>query len=246
MKPLFYGKGCIPREAFEANIAAARALNLPYPKAGSARLAVIGGGHSIKAHVEELRAFDGDRWIIGGAFQWAREQGIDGALFNAHPRALVKEFTWGAKEAVLWDGTDPCVFEALRGAKISAFPLDNSGDPETVDHGITTATCASVLPVKAGYKQVVFYGCDSCWPPGETTHAYEEETTLSQRILVRCNGQDFLTNPMYLIQAEYLGAVLRCAPHVFSEKSGGLLAAMVTDSEWSISEEAFEELRKAA
>ena len=45
MKPLFYGKGCIPREAFEANIAAARALNQPYPQAGSARVAGIGGGH---------------------------------------------------------------------------------------------------------------------------------------------------------------------------------------------------------
>lgn len=231
MKIRFYGEGCLPDEILERN----RLLSAGYPPLGDAsceRLAVIGGGHSITDHIEELRAFDGERWISASAFKWCAEHGIDGWFYNAHPRPLVKPLAVGVKKALLWDSTDPSVFQTIQGADVRVFPLKHGATD--IDHGITTVTCAPTMAVRAGFKDITFFGCDSSWPAGASTHTYEDNAGIGYRIRVRCGGEDFDTSPHYLAQAEYLATVIRSIPKVFKERSGGLLRAMVKDPEYDI------------
>jgi hypothetical protein len=55
---------------------------------------------------------------------------------------------------------------------------------------------------------------------------------VSSLILVTVEGQDFLTEPEYLLQALWLSNVLRALPKLYAEESGGLLRALIRAKEW--------------
>ena len=51
---------------------------------------------------------------------------------------------------------------------------------------------------------------------------------------LHCDGQTFTTSPDFFIQAEYLSEVIRAAPEVFREESGGLLRGLVKDKDYDM------------
>jgi hypothetical protein len=69
----------------------------------------------------------------------------------------------------------------------------------------------------------VFYGCESSF--GESTHVYGNRG-IGNLMQVSCNGQEFLTTPDMMMQAEFLGDMIRQTP-IFTERSGGLLSAFI-------------------
>jgi len=232
MKIRFHGVGCVDRDTLDRNIAHSKSLGLPAAKNGGRnRLAVIGGGHSILNHVDELRNFDGDRWVIAGAYRWCHENGISGTFFNVDPQAFISDLVCGAEQAILASCTHPKVFETLKDKTVQTFDLISEG--EMINHGSSAATAVPVLSVQCDYREVVFYGCDSCYERGGSTHAYENAPD-KYGMVIECNGQTFYTSPQLLLQAEYLSTMIRVAPHVFKEQSGGFLGAMVKTQEYNV------------
>ena len=231
MKIRFHGVGCVPLETMERNRALSHGRGLPFISETSCeRLAVIGGGHSIRDCADELKSFDGDRWIVAGAFNWCKENGIKGKFFSIDPQAFVADLAKNAEEAVLSSCTAPEVFDMLKDADVQIFDLV---DGEDINHGPSTVTAAFFQAVNAGYKEVIFYGCDSSYPENSTSHLYEDAKHPYQ-LTVKCNGHTFNTEALLLLQAEYMATMIRLAPHVFKEKSDGLLRAMVQDMDYDI------------
>jgi hypothetical protein len=221
----FTSIGCVPAAGLEHNEDYARRLGFPkWSPAASQRLAVVGGGPSIANHIEELAAFDGDIWAINGAYRWCRNRGIDAAFFTIDPQPSTTELAVDVERAVLAISCDPSMFDALRGADVEAFKLGPAG--------ATTATASPIFAAEKGYRSVTFFGCESSY--GESTHAYAHYgRDLKSLMRVRCNGGEFLTTPDMMLQAEFLGGLIREAP-MFEERSGGLLSAFIASPEIDI------------
>jgi hypothetical protein len=50
-------------------------------------------------------------------------------------------------------------------------------------------------------------------------------------MVVRCAGDDYMTTPAYLAQGREIRSLIRLAPHVFRERSAGLMRAMMEAEE---------------
>lgn len=205
----------VPEEDRERNTKASEGW--PEPK-GSGHLAIVGGGPTIREKVERLRDWNGEIWAINGAWRWLFDQGIKATYFSCDP-ADDSTLIAGASRAVLAAHCHPVMF--------SVAPETYRWSGET--YGTTTATAATLIAPRCGFSEVTFFGCGSSYT--DITHVYQAEET-KEYLLVKCNGEQFLTKPEFLLQAECLAEVIRAAPNVFHEESGGLLRAMVVDPEW--------------
>jgi hypothetical protein len=216
-------------EQVQENTSAAQSRGLPtwrdIPKANHPRLAVVGGGASIYDHLERLQTWEGDVWAINGACRWCHENGIKATFFAADPHPIVAKWAAesGATKALLCSTCDASAFEVLKNADVTLYELGVNG----IWNGSSTAMIAPHLAIECGYKEISFFGCESSYPI-EKTHAYMHETRPEQ-LVVRCGGKDFLTAPDFYVQARELSEMCRLAPHVYVDRSGGLLRAMVSD-----------------
>jgi hypothetical protein len=217
----FTSIGCVPAADLERNEENARRLGFPkWKPAAVQRLAVVGGGPSINHVAGELAIWDGDIWAINGAFWWCWSRGIDAAFFTIDPQPVTSPLAVGADRAVLSVQCHPSMFDVLENADIEAFEVRLAG--------ATTATAAPGFAIEKGYRNVTFFGCESSYE-GET-HAYKNDRDLKSLMRVRCDNKEFLTTPDMMMQAEFLGTLIR-QTSCFNERSGGLLAAVVNDPE---------------
>lgn len=177
-------------------------------------LAVVGGGHSLLSTIDELRHWPGEVWACGSVHPWLKENGVASVFFNADPMAEMGPMASGS--GLLAITSDPSVFEAVSEAE--TFDLNDYG------HGNTTASISAHLALCRGHREVTYFGCDSSFET--STHLYKHEDW-EAHLLVECGGVHFRTKPQLLMQAEMLSAFIRMAPQVFTERSGGLLRAMV-------------------
>lgn len=200
------------------------AKSLGFPKIGLAEgpLAVVGGGPSIVGRLGELRAFDGEVWAINGAWKWLRGQGVDAVFFSVDQNPVVADMARGARKAVLAMCCAPDVFDTI--PNIEAALIGGLNGTPT---GPTTATAAAFLAITKGHTQITYYGCESSYLNGKH-HAYNDVNP-GELIKVVCGGEEFLTKPGMMMQAEHLGAQIRAAGGVLKERSGGLLAAYIRD-----------------
>jgi hypothetical protein len=216
----FTSIGCVPAADLARNEEYAWRLGFPKMEpAATSRLAVVGGGPSVAGHAGELLSWDGEIWAINGAFNWCLRHGIDAAFFSIDPLPQTAAHGHGATRAVLATWCHPNTFDALSGADISAV--------RPAMHGATSATAAPALAIEAGYREVTFYGCESSF--GESTHVYGNRG-VGNLMKVSCNWQEFLTTPDMMMQAEFLGDLIRQAP-CFHDRSGGLLSAFIASPE---------------
>ena len=214
------------------NIRHAESLGLPrFPLRGlqGQPLAVIGGGPSVRHHIDTLRNWPGERWAINGAFPWCMENGIDATFFSVDAAEGVSELCKDASKAIVACCCHPKTFEALAGAEV--FLMPTPPHPETVSCGPTSASTVPDVATKMGFGDVTFFGCESSYEESVGTHVYMNEPQLNLMI-VTCNNQVFATEPEYISQAECLAEIILAQPSVFKEKSGGLLRAMVEGGDW--------------
>ena len=136
----------------------------------------------------------------------------------------LKDLAEAQEEMEKQDGDLQDFIDSLKDADVEAVHVGGEGGQAV---GPTTATAIPILAVKRGHKNITFFGCESSY--GETTHAYQDLN--AELMQVRCNGQDFLTDPTMMMQAEILGRQIRAAPNVLHENSGGLLRAVIADPE---------------
>lgn len=184
------------------------------------RVAVVGGGTSLAQNLDELRAFDGDILAVNHTALWLAQQGIactalavDSALDNLAKHDLIDG-------ALLGSCCNPKLFDLM-----PAQCFDLSEDhPGGIIGGTTTAARAPALAIRLGYRQVLFYGCDSSF--GAQSHVDRDWQPLEQ-LIIQAGGQHYTTTPDYYLQAQDLAALIRLMPQIFICRSGGLLAAMI-------------------
>jgi hypothetical protein len=228
-------------ERLSANTAHARSLGLPYlAEATEPRgvLNIVGRGPSVAHHLQIVRDSDdfqasafwrqGDVWAVGTAFAWCANEGINATFVCADQSPVFAEprHSVPCKRAILSESCDPAVFHALRNADVKLFDSEENGA------GTTSAGMALCAGLIAGYTEFRLWGCDGSY--AENTHA-DENQEQKHLIRLRCNGQEFRTNPQMVMQSEELADVIREHPGMVKDCSGGLLGAMVASGgEWEL------------
>jgi hypothetical protein len=224
----FYGGGCTGQEEIDRNVVYAAALGLldtigQGKTLHERKLAVVGGGPSIRAHIDTLRQWPGDIWAINSTTLWCLEQGIDAAFFTVDAAEEASGMVGKARKGVVASRVTPGVFEALHanGATVETFLLD----PTENKNGPTSATCVPHVALGLGYKHVTFFGCESCY--AESSHINRDETHQVDLLRVQCGPETYLTKPEFMIQAQILGLIIKTFPTIYEDKSGGLLRAFM-------------------
>ncbi len=232
MKINLVALGCVGNDVAERNIAYASSLGIPELSSADRRgirLAIVGGGPSVNAHVKELRNWDGDVWAVNGAYRWCEDRGIDAAFFSVDSMPDLAPLVGFAKRVYLASVCDPSAFDVSAKAIRRVFHIG----PGKLLTGATSATAAAALAPHLDYREVVCFGCEGSYVNGKT-HVYRGGIPSPWRMELRCGDKLFETDAGFLMQAEFLSAVIRAAPSVYSEKSGGLLAELVTDPDYDV------------
>jgi hypothetical protein len=220
---------CELAETFEANARHACSLGLPFVTHGArGSLAVAGGGPSLSRNLDKLKSYD-EVWGINRTAPWLCERGITASLFTVDPQ-YVPGMT-GVDRAILSASVHPRVFEELSGKDVTIFHTDRfDGLEGFVSEGGPTSACRAVpLAVHMGYSSVTFFGCEASYDGA--SHAYDTELVRFQCI-IRAGGRDYITQPDYQLQCQYLAPFLTSLPEYFKEESGGLLRAMIEHPDW--------------
>lgn len=218
MAVVFAFYASVSNETRDANAIENKKLGLPEHR-GSGRLAVVGGGPSIRRHIEELKAWEGAIWAVNGSINWCLDHGIDAWFYTIDAAPASRWFypLDRIKRAAIAIDCDPGMFALLKDAEVTTLPC--------ADGGPTSANSADWMSIEAGYHGgVTFFGCESSFE--ETTHAFASPP-IEGWITVQVGGKEYRTKPELLEQARIMSEVIRAVPSFYSERSGGLLAAMV-------------------
>lgn len=204
----------------QANSLVIASLGLPL-HAGAGRLAVVGGGPSIRAHADELKAWDGQVWAVNGAINWCLDHGIDAWFYTADASPMAN-WTYDlsrVRRAVLTPDVSPEMVGYLQsiGAHIElTAPLES---------GPTSVNASDYLAVDAGYENITYFGCEGSFED-RTTHAFTS-FPIKDWVMVEIAGEYYRTKAEFISQCIMLSNTLKAFPTIYSEKSGGLLRAMV-------------------
>lgn len=213
---------CVSEEIRRRNIGLS--AGIPEPS-GTGRLFIVGGGSSLRSAVHLIP--DTDIWAINGTARYLLGVGLKRVfLYSVDPAPLLAEFCDGIDQAVLAAHCDPSAFKAMEGKTV--YRVDAFECP-----GPTSAVAAMVLGIRHGWEAVDFYGCDSSFD--ETTHVYRDEP-VPGLMRVRCGGELFMTSLELLAQAKNLAEVIRRFPKFYTNKSGGLLAALIEHEHYEITD----------
>lgn len=193
------------------------------------KLAIVGGGESTEQHLEELRAFQGEIWAINSTAKWLHERGIECTYIAIDPGPVHTITPWG-KKAILATWCHPDLRTHFE--EVQLFDLIET-DPGGIPGSTTCASRAMSLALHQGFYDVWLYGCDSSFTPGRDHVDRHEEWP--EQAIVRSNGRDYVTILEWVMQAETMSQLIRMAPDVFHNRSGGLVQAMVDDPDgWEV------------
>ena len=83
-----------------------------------------------------------------------------------------------------------------------------------------------------GFSDISLYGAEGSYELAGT-HAYQDAPE-ARWMRVSVGGALYVTKAELLLQGVYTAAILREFPAYFHDRSGGLLGALVKDSEWQV------------
>lgn len=209
----------VSQEARDANAVVIEKLGLPKHR-GAGRLAVVGGGPSIRQHIEELRNWDGQVWAVNGAINWCIDNGIAAWFYTADASGMD---VWPYDvsriyRAVMAPDCAPDVIEYMLG---NGAEVELTGP---IQSGPTSANASDFLSLELGYRSITYFGCEGSFE--DTTHAFRA-VPIPDWMEVVVGGEHYRTKAEFVSQSIMLANVLREFPTIYSEKSGGLLRAMV-------------------
>ncbi len=96
-----------------------------------------------------------------------------------------------------------------------------------IESGPTSVNAADFISLRAGYRKMVYFGCEGSFDyETGTTHAFTS-FPIEDWLDVDVGGMRFRSKAEFISQAQMLSNTLREFPGFYSEKSGGLLRAMV-------------------
>ncbi len=212
----------------ESNKRVAREFGLPdistLPKPAIPRLAIVGNGPSIRNHKHALRNWKGEVWAINNAAIWCTRHAIRNTFFTVDPGRYfehdLEETVW---RAIMATHCHPHLFGMLRNARVTTFDIEP---------GPGSAPTAAIVAGRIGFAELTFFGCEGSFT--EESHAQGgADPGAEQKIVVKCNGERFLTRPDFVNITLALAMMVRDFPQI-NERSGGLLSAMVADLNYEI------------
>lgn len=225
MKINFTAKPVVEALVLRDNQRRARLRNLPKIECRARPpLAVVGGGPSLAHSLQDLREWSGDIWACASTWGYLHDHGIEATFFNIDPMTEQARLAKGARHAILSTTCCPELFDVV--PQVEVFEVE--------DHVICTSSAGSAAHVALtmGYKEISYFGCDSSFVL--ETHVNKNEAAWEAIIFVKCGPNTYVTKPQLLMQAEMIAGLIRAAPHVFKDRSAGLLSAMVDDPDYDI------------
>ncbi|HXE05826.1 MAG TPA: hypothetical protein VN579_07560 [Bryobacteraceae bacterium] len=211
---------------------------------GAGRLAIVGGGPSIREHVEELRAWDGAVWAVNGAINWCIDHGVEAWFYTADASPLAN-WTYDlsrVQRAVLAPDCSPELVAILRATGVL---VSLSGLPQS---GPTSVNASDFLALEAGYQHITYFGCEGSFSE-DGTHAFRS-FPVTDWMDIDTPGGRFRTKAEFISQAIMLSNTINAFPDFYTEKSGGLLRAMVEHGHeydvYAVSNELFAKLKDVA
>ena len=167
------------------------------PRARCEHLAVVGGGPSAAHLAKEISDFE-EVWALNGAWRWCHDHNIKAKLFTIDP-----VYDDPAPISIFGDSCKPDVVAKCKRPYVVNL--------EGISRGTTSATTVPHVAINLGYKSVSFFGCEGSF--GEKTHTFKNIG--GNRLWVKCDGTEWVTNPQMFMQCEVLAEIIRMAPNVF-------------------------------
>lgn len=199
--------------------------NQKYPSVHR-RLAIVGGGPSVASHLDELRAWDGDIWAVNYTPQYLKQHGIRSTFITVDPQ----DFDPGPLEdALVATCCNPDLFERLvsRGVKVRSFNIAETHEGG-VFGGVTTARRAMGLGLMVGHREIHVFGCEGSYSQGYSVDGRQGEWN---QLIIRAGGKDYLTETGFVTQCEEMAQIFKHFGHVYKNRSGGLLQALIENPE---------------
>lgn len=229
--------------ARDSNAEALKPLGLAEHR-GSGQLAIVGGGPSISEHIEELRNWSGTVWAVNGAINWCINQEIDAWFYTADAAPMANwtyDFSRVTKAALAPDCSPELVQYLLaRNANVTLTA--------PIESGPTSVNAADFLSLRAGYHPMTYFGCEGSFSDSGT-HAFAS-FPIDDWMDVEVGGKLYRTKAEYVSQSIMLSNTLSAFPQFYSEKSGGLLRAMIEHGPeydvYQVSNSLFAKLKDAA
>lgn len=214
----------VSEENRAANSVVIAALGLPKHR-GAGRLAVVGGGPSINDHIEELKSWDGSIWAVNGTINWCIDHGIDAWFYTADSSPLCNwtyDLTRVRRAALTPDVSPELVrhLQANGGFVTLTAPLES---------GPTSVNASDFLSIEAGYEHVTYFGAEGSFAEAALnapTHAFQS-FPIEDWVIAEVGGEYFKTKAEFISQSIMLANTINAFPNIYSEKSGGLLRAMI-------------------
>jgi hypothetical protein len=188
-------------------------------------LAIVGGGHSVASHIAELQDWQGDIWAINGAWEWCRDRDIEATMFSIDPLPGLADVARRCTSAILASCCDPSVFEAMAGQDVTIFDMLLDG----TRNGPTSLSTSPIVGLMAGYAEFHLFGADSSY--ASATHVYKNDD-VDYKMVVKVGDAEFMTEPEFLMQAEFLAQMVRDCGKFVKLRSSGLVRALVDNPNW--------------
>jgi len=223
MTMTFEAVSAFPAEHLQKNAEYSRSLGLPSVGSFEARgpLAIVGGGPSINNYKYTLQSWPGTVWAVNRTWKWCKDNAINSVFFSFDPNPSVEGMVEGAEQAILGERVDPKVYQRLAGKNIWRGE-GNLG-------GTTSVGAAIISGFQCGFKHITLFGCESSYQPGRS-HAYAHFEP-EDELVIWCDGMHFITNPQMFMAGVELSTMIKSAPAILKERSGGMLRAMCETTE---------------
>lgn len=82
-----------------------------------------------------------------------------------------------------------------------------------------------------GYQEVTYFGCEGSFSGEIYFYRHEHKP---EQLVVRSKGVDYVTSTDLFVTTEQLAMTISAYPEHFKERSGGLLRAMIEDTQWGV------------
>lgn len=228
-------------DIYDQNVNVAKNHSIPhvdYSLKRPNRLAVIGGSPSMKQHIDELKAWDGDIWGINNTACWLNSLGIKATLFTVDPAhelgvTLKHECLESIQEAILSSALPPEIFEAL-GDKAKKFHMSETGKQGGIPGGTNSVGRTQLLALLMGYTEIHYFGFDGSIENGG--HVCNGPfIDRKDQLLVKAGDVTYRTTPELYLQCQEMSKLLSTYENYFVNRSDGLLKGMIENiDDWEV------------
>lgn len=192
---------------------------------GDEPIALIGGGPSLKDTLTRAKGYRATM-VCGSAHDYVVGQGLAptfAAVLDPDSAIMAQYLSKPSPDTTYLVASicAPSVFDALAGRSIYLWHSAGTAPEDIPMHvqvggGCTIGLRAIALAVLLGFRQVHFFGFDSCYGPSGASHAYDaEQVDAPIRTKVGDIGRWFDCAGYHLAQAQQFQQILLANGHMF-------------------------------